>query len=69
MDEDVERPFQSPSESMMSDLLHSRPRRDDDEHEQHKNVLSEQTVYGDSDMNPLADDQKDAHHAEADEHF
>ncbi len=67
MDEDIERPFQSPSESMMSDLLHSRPRRDDDGQERHQNVLSEQTVYADTDMNPQADDQKDAHHAQADE--
>jgi len=68
MDEDIERPFQSPSESMMSDLLHSG-RREDDGQERHQNVLSEQTVYGDTDMNPQADDQKDAHHAEADEHL
>lgn len=28
-----------------------------------------EAVYGDTDMNPNADDQKDAHHAEADEHL
>ncbi len=68
MDEDIERPFQSPTESMISDLLRSRQRGNADESEQHKNVLSEQTVYGDTDMNPQADDQKDAHHANPDEH-
>lgn len=69
MDEDIERPFQSPSESMISDLLHSRPRREDEEQDRHQNVLSEQTVYGDTDMNPQADDQKHAHHAESGEHL
>ncbi len=52
---------------MISDLLRSSS-EEDDQRERHKNVLSEQTVYGDTDMNPQADDQKDAHHAEPDEH-
>ncbi|MDQ6826357.1 MAG: hypothetical protein M3Z14_04050 [Candidatus Eremiobacteraeota bacterium] len=69
MDENIERPFQSPTESMISDLLRSRQREAGNEPESHKNVLSEQTVYGDTDMNPQADDQKDAHQAEPDEHF
>ena len=28
-----------------------------------------QAVYGDTDMNPNADDEKSAHHADADEHL
>lgn len=28
-----------------------------------------EAVYGDTDMNPNADDQRSAHHAEADEHL
>lgn len=29
----------------------------------------DEAVYGDTDANPNADDQKDAHHADADEHL
>lgn len=32
-------------------------------------AMRDQAVYGDTDANPNADDQKDAHHAEADEHI
>lgn len=32
-------------------------------------VESAEAVYGDTDLNPNADDQKDAHHAEPDEHL
>jgi len=36
--------------------------RENDPHE------PEEAVYADTDLNPNADDQKDAHHAEPDEH-
>ena len=41
---------------------------DEDQAERETEVESAEAVYGDTDLNPNADDQKDAHHAEPDEH-
>ena len=48
-----------------------RERPDDEDKEKRENDLREsaEAVYGDTDLNPNADDQKDAHHAEPDEHL
>lgn len=41
---------------------------DEDQPERETAEESAEAVYGDTDLNPNADDQKDAHHAEPDEH-
>jgi hypothetical protein len=41
---------------------------DEDKAERETEIESAEAVYGDTDLNPNADDQKDAHHAEPDEH-
>jgi hypothetical protein len=42
---------------------------DEDKAERESDALeSAEAVYSDTDLNPNADDQKDAHHAEPDEH-
>lgn len=42
---------------------------DEDQPERETDVESAEAVYGDTDLNPNADDQKDAHQAESDEHL
>ncbi len=48
-----------------------RERLDDEDKAKRENDLREsaEAVYADTDLNPNADDQKDAHHAEPDEHL
>ena len=48
-----------------------RERLDDEEQSERENELDQsgEAVYSDTDLNPNADDQKDAHHAEPDEHL
>ena len=47
-----------------------RERLDDEDKAERETdeVESAEAVYSDTDLNPNADDQKDAHHAEPDEH-
>lgn len=45
-----------------------RERPDDEDKAERETVKRAEAVYGDTDMNPNADDQKDAHHAKPDEH-
>ena len=47
-----------------------RERLDDEDEAERENDPHEsaEAVYGDTDLNPNADDQKDAHHADSDEH-
>jgi hypothetical protein len=47
-----------------------RERFDDEDKSEREDELeqSAEAVYSDTDLNPNADDQKDAHHAEPDEH-
>lgn len=48
-----------------------RERLDDEEKAERETAGEEpaEAVYGDTDLNPNADDQRDAHHAEPDEHL
>jgi len=45
-----------------------RPEDEDKIERESDEIESAEAVYGDTDLNPNADDQKDAHHAEPDEH-
>lgn len=43
-------------------------RERDSNQDQAEREIEEESVYGDTDMNPNRDDQRDAHKAEPDEH-
>jgi len=52
-------------------MVLERERLDDEDETERENDPHEsaEAVYGDTDLNPNADDQKDAHHADSEEHL
>ncbi len=55
---------------MEREIPHNDNTQETDESEiERRKVERAQAVYGDTDMNPNADDQRSAHHAEPDEHL
>ncbi len=49
-------------------MEHERLEDEDKVERESDGLESAEGVYGDTDLTPNADDQKDAHHAESDEH-